>query len=385
MGNINSQENNEMIRVMASVPMMTSIKRPNEKNGTSLIKDTAQTMHYDFFGTWSICVPTDKSPISRCGQCHVYDPIKDCLVVAYGIDKNGNYLNDMWELNLKTFTWNKILDKILDPRMNCSSVLIGREMIIFGGKNQDGYFADLHAVNLDTGVITKFNSEDIKPREKALLFEDLQNNKLVIWSGFNNFILNDILLFDFNNGTWKKQFDVEISGRRAAEVAFNPVSGVHYIFGSTRDYSLAKFDCKTMKFDVLKCGGTSPPPELNNSMLAIVNDYLFVIGGEIDSEYTYLYAVNLKNLQWFPFYVKPDFETTSLRDGFVAKNGLFKLPRQHSGALAYSKEKRALVSVMGNLFTDPLSISIISIGDALSALQQREDMIDMFNYTKDCI
>lgn len=384
MGNISSQENSDMIRMMASVPMMSPVNRQNDEKINSLIAEKSPLMHFDFNGIWSLFVPNGISPISRCGQCHVYDPANDSLVLAYGVDNKGNYLNDMWELNLKTLTWNKISDRILEPRSNCSSVLMGREMVIFGGKNKDCFFSDLHTVNLDTGAITKYDTDGIKPREKALLFEDIENNKLFIWSGFNNYVLNDFFEFDFNNGTWKKQKDMEISGRRAAVVAFSPRTNAHYIFGSTRDYSLAKFDCKTMSFDVLKCGGTSPPPELNNSMLVIVNDYLFVIGGEIDSEYTYLYAVNIKNLQWFPFYVLPDFETTSLMDGFVAKNGLFKLPRQHSGALAYSKEKRALVYVMGNLFTEPVTISLIFIGDALSELQHREDMIDILRITKDC-
>lgn len=330
-----------------------------------------------FNGLWSLMIPDGSSPIPRSGQCQIYDPLKDRLIIAYGVTSSGKYLGDMWELDLTTFKWKKLLDNIASSRTNCSSVLWEREMFIFGGLDGKKLYSDLHSINIDTGKITFYDSSMIKQREKSILF--VSNTSLFIWSGFNGVIFNDMYEFNIRNQHWEVINDLEISGRRAASFVSIYGERYQYVFGSTRGHPLARFDTQTKTFEIMRCGGTSPPPELTDAMCCIALGYLFVIGGQMDSDYTYLYAINLDYQHWFAFYVLPDNNTTTIGDGTVTKTGLFKLPRQHSGALTFSHSKRALVCTMGSLFLDPPPISIISIGNALSNLHLRDDILAMLS------
>ncbi|KAH0788030.1 Kelch motif family protein [Histomonas meleagridis] len=382
MGNTTSRNNIEYLKSVGAPPMMP-VKRSKQSEYSQAIGSNKNVYSLKttiarppFNGVWSMYLPPCESPIARTGQCHVYDPVTDCLIICYGIDAHGHHLNDMWALDLKTLLWRKISDSILSPRTNCSAILYGREMIIFGGTDPRGYLSDLHSINLETLQITRFDCQ-IPPREKCILFLG-SSSTLFVWSGFNGVILNDMYEYNFSDGSCQAK-EVEISGRRAAVYCDELGSRFSYVFGSTRGHPLAKFDRELGTFEIMRCGGTAPPPELTDAMCVVACHYLFVIGGQIDSDYTYLYAVNLDDQQWFAFYVMPDNDSTLLTDGFITKAGLFKLPRQYSGSLAFSAAKRALVCTMGSLFLDPPSVSIISIGNALSVLHLRDDLLPMLH------
>lgn len=384
MGNTTSRSNIEYLKSVGAPPMLP-VKRskqseylPANSSTKSVYSMQTQAPYKPpFNGLWSLTIPNCRAPVARAGQCHVYDPAKNRLIIAYGATSSGKYLGDMWELDLTTYAWGKLLDSVAPPRANCSSVLWDREMFIFGGTDGKKYFSDLHSVNIDTGKITFYDSSMIRPREKAVLF--VSNASLFVWSGYNGVIINDMYEFSIANQQWVAIEDLEISGRRAAAFISSYGERYHYIFGSTRGHPLARFDTQTRIFEVMRCGGTSPPPELTDAMCCYALGYIFVFGGQMDSDYTYLYAINLDNQQWFAFYVLPDNDTTSIADGTVTKTGLFKLPRQHSGALTFSYSRRTLVCTMGSLFLEPPPISLISVGNALSYLHLRDDVLAMLS------
>ncbi|KAK8887905.1 hypothetical protein M9Y10_038964 [Tritrichomonas musculus] len=386
MGNGQSHTSTAYLKAVGAPPMFPSKRSKQEYNRTNSSKNVVSlnrpTTKPPFSCTWSVHYATGHSPVSRCGQCQIYDEKTDSLVIAYGVNPAGKFLNDMWILDLKTLSWRYVNAKLHQPRMNAKAIKYKREMIIFGGSCGKTYFSDLHSVNIDTGVVTIFDSSAVSPRENVLLF--VSETSLFVWSGFNDQISIEFDEFDFKARKWiVKQVERE-NGRRAASYVADPHGQYDYVFGSTRGHPVTRFDEENETFEVLKCGGTAPPPELTNAMLTIADNFMFVFGGEMPkSNFSYLYALDLKRYFWFPFYVLPDNATTVYEDGEISNQGIFKLPRQYSGAFAYSKRTRSLISTMGSLFLEPSPISVIYIGNALSILNHRSDMLEMLYYRPD--
>lgn len=383
MGNGQSHTSTAYLKAVGAPPMFPSKRSKQEYKSTasskSVVSMTRPMSKPPFSCTWSVHYPPGPSPVSRCGQCQIYDEQTDSLVIAYGVNPAGEFLNDMWILDLNTLVWRLVPAKLHQPRTNARAIKFNREMLIFGGSCGRTYFSDLHSVNLDTGVVTNFDSSPVSPRENVLLF--VNEDSLFVWSGFCDQISIELDIFDFESRKWSVRDLERETGRRAATFVADPNNECDYIFGSTKGHPVTRFDREKQSFEVMKCLGTAPPPELTNAMLAIAGSLMFVFGGEYtDSNYSYLYALDLNRLRWFPFYVLPDNNTTSYEDGEISKQEIFKLPRQHSGCFAYSKKRRSLISTMGSLFLEPSPISIINVGSAIGILNHRSDLLDMLDF-----
>ena len=386
MGNGQSRTNVEYLKAVGAPPMMP-VKRSkySDYHQASVSAPSPDTLIRPrtpgFQGVWSMHLPDarDVFPNARCRQVSVYDDRTNSLIIAYGIDVLGNYLNDVWSMNLSTYKWSQVPITLLEPRIDASSVQIGRELVIFGGRSSSGsYFANLHSVNLDTGEVTVFPcTREPEPRGGAVLFYNDEN--IYVWSGFNGRTLDDLCIYSRSEKNWLGSRQIlDLPGRQAAAFIQSPLTPhTHLIFGSTSGHPLASFDSASETFEVMKCTGTAPPPELQHAMICCADDYMFVIGGEKESAYTYVYALNLVRQQWFAFFVEPDNVTTVAEDGNWSKLGIFQLPRQHSGALIYYPRGRTLISIMGSLFLQPPPTSEISIGPALAVLHLQSDMLAM--------
>ena len=350
-----------------------------------------------FYGKWSVIRP-DKYPEPRYGQCYVHDPQTESIIVAYGIGSNGKYLNDLWILNLFSYTWELLLPALREPRIYSSACLIGRQMFIFGGYQNRHYFSDLHIIDLDTLTITPLNLSGPSPRQSSFLFSRIpeksppmnfllpDNNfpcsspndtALFLWSGFDGQILSDFYELSFFEHKWIEHPPLAIPGRAAGSYCIGLSNNISYVVGSTKGHPLASFDSNTASLTMLKCTGPSPPPEVNHPMFCAADEYLFVFGGEKESEFSHIYALNVERKTWMPFHILPDGETLTLADGNVNKNGLFQVPRQHSGIMAYCEKTRTLISTFGSLLQEHSPIYQIAIGEALAILHQRNDMIQM--------
>ncbi|OHT08357.1 Kelch motif family protein [Tritrichomonas foetus] len=385
MGNGQSHTSTAYLKSVGAPPMFPT-KRSKQREYTrtaeakSLVSIQRPMTKPPFTSTWSLHFPGGACPVSRSGQCQVYDDETDSLVIAYGVNPAGKFLNDIWVVDLKSLTWRQIPSNLHQPRVNARAIKYKREMIIFGGSDGTNYLSDLHSVNIDTGVVTNFDSSTVTPRENACLF--ITENSLFVWSGFADQLLIEFDEFSLETQTWNISEITTESGRRAASFVSDATSNYDYIFGSTRGHPVSRFDKSNSTIEVMRCQGTAPPPELLNAMVTVASNYLFVFGGEYEkSGFSYLYALDLNRQYWFPFHVVPDNDTTSFEDGDVTNQGIFKLPRQHSGAFAYSRRTRSLVSTMGSLLMEPAPLSVIYIGSALAVLNMRSDMLQMYDLT----
>ena len=386
MGNNNSSSNNNCegyVELDTGIPFasLTGFKDCNEKLNKKPISEVAKNRSIvkgPFSGIWSTYIPTGQVPTPRTGQAHIYDPLTDSIIIAYGRDFNGNYLNDCWSLNLTTLEWKILSSALLSPRSNCTAILHDRVIVFFGGSIHKEFFTDLHVFNIDTCelISVDLSNTTILPRMNSLLFQD--DEHIYIWSGFDGRVNEELYQYDIKKNKFHFILS-DIPGRVAASSTKSLDNNSYYIFGSTKGSGLIKFHPNEKKFEPIECTGTEPPTGLSRVQMTIADEFLFVIGGERSCDYTYVFALDIKRNNWFAFYVQPDSRTTSISDGRINKAGYFLLPREHSAAFAYSPIKRCLYSVMGSRVINPSPIQIIEIGNALSILHLRNDMLDILD------
>jgi hypothetical protein len=158
--------------------------------------------------------------------------------------------------------------------------------------------------------------------------------------------------------------------------------GRFYIFGDTVGHPLLKFDPANASFQIMKCRGLAPPPDLRDAMIAAFGRYLIILGGQRDSGFTHVYGLDIEREHWFTLTVLPDGETVTMDDGNI-KNGMFQLPREHSSSFAYSPNLRVAVSVMGSRLLDPPPAHVIQLASAIATLNLTSDMLRMLSHTSD--
>ena len=328
-----------------------------------------------YYGSWSMRFCNTVSPSPRIGQCSVYDPVNNALIIAYGLSATGKYLNDAWALSLTDFTWKKLSDALLSPRAYSSAVLVGRRMFVYGGALDGELFADLHWLDLDTGEVMLVNvSGDVPgPRTGAGLFASAET--LYLWSGWNGQAQGSMYSCGANEYGWRR-CDLNCPGVPAPSCCWH--KGKYYIYGGENGATMSVFDPETGETESISCIGAVPSQELAHATLVSLDEYVMLIGGESTSKYMYVYALDVRRKWWFAFHVRPDNQTLALSDGVVNKMGLFMLPREHSASIVYSAKERRLVSVMGSRLADPVPVFTISVGEALSVLHLRNDMLDLF-------
>ena len=357
----------------------SNFKLDEPKNGSSS-KSNSPLLSTAYRGVWSMTYSSSLAPPARTGQCHVYDPETNSLVIAYGSDRQGRYLNDMWSLNLDQMKWRKVNKSLLAPRQYSSAVLIGREMYIFGGAHDNVFYNDLHRVNIDNGKCEQLTCTGTQPvpRTSPMIFA--VGNVIYIAGGFNGRAHGGVYYVNINDLEWHR-FNSSNTGLPAPSYCM--YKNKYFVFGGVNGASLAQFFPEKGEFTPFPCIGTEPTIDLTRCSLVEADEYIFLIGGESTAAYMHIFALDVKRQWWFAFHVRPDNNSLSISDGTVNKTGLFMLPREHSAAVVYSTKLRSIVSVMGSRMTEPPPIFTIEIGEALGFLHLRNDMLDMLLLTQE--
>lgn len=345
-------------------------------------KSQAPLLKTAYKGIWSMEFSTTIGPIVRIGQCQVYDPELNRIIIAYGCSSNGRFLNDMWAYNMHSSEWHCISKSLLSPRQYPSAVLIGRDMYVFGGACENEFFADFHRINIDTGACQLISTHGTQPcpRTSPALFS--YHNSIFLWSGYDGRSHGGVYKIDLDhpNPTWYR-FPNSHTGLPAP--AFCQYKDQYFVFGGVNGSPLSEFDPKTGDFNPFPCIGTEPSIDLIRPSLVAVDEFIFLIGGDASIEYMHIFALDIKRKWWFAFHVRPDNVSLSLSDGLVNKIGLFMLPREHSSSVVYSPQLRTIVSVMGSRMIDPPPIFKIEIGEALASVHLRSDMFEMIQPKQD--
>lgn len=335
-----------------------------------------------FYGIWSQILP----------ECITPPPRKDCFVVhstqhngifiGYGINEKNELFNDCWFLNLGTYKWSRLTlsGAVVTPRTGARAVLLGDNLVIFGGFAKQNYFADLHRIDINTGIVYPIETTGAAPSPRCTPILTLFGKRLYVWGGFNvNMWPTELHSLNLETFNWDV-YPQSVTGRTA--VPYVMIDDKVYVYGCSKSGALLVIDMTKNQVTTRSVTGSPPSSLLRSGMMVKGDKYVFFIGGKSPNtdQFMLVYALDVEKNWWFVFHIVPDGETTSVEDGLVSELGLFFMPRVVAAAITYDESRREIVYSLGLPESDPPAINKIAIGEALSILRLRDDMLAILNF-----
>ena len=351
---------------------------PQPFTETKVIVNRTNLFKSAFCGTWSIETPETICPLPRTGHFFVTDDRNQFLYIGYGLSSEGKELNDFWSFNLSNFKWKQIFlnGEIHSPRVGSRGIFFENKILIVGGYCEPNYYFDLHYIDLNTNSVQIIHTNGNQPIPRSTPILGIYKNELFVWGGFNGEMINTLNVLNLLTLNWN-EYKQDIIGRTA--IPFTQINNKIYSFGSSKTGGLLELDLDLKLVQIIPTIGSEPPSIVMNAGLQKVDNYLFFFGGKSSLQWTLIYCCDLNKKWWFIFYIQPDGETATISDGAVSEIGLFLIPEVYSFALTYYPPNRKLIVTLGEPFKDPPPVFTLSIGDALSVLHLRDDMVDIFN------
>jgi len=331
-----------------------------------------------FAGTWSVFDSKDPSPCQRTGQFTVPCPERESMFIGYGLTEDNEPLNDLWELNLIDYTWKNIplSGDVISPRAFASACIDKNQtnLFVFGGIAGSQYFGDLHSIDIVTGNVTLIETTgDVIPCPRSSPILACYENSLFLWGGYDGAWPALLHKLDLESFVWSS-VDPGFSGRNY--IPFAVYGDKLYGYGCSKSGGFIVINMAENTADIQKAEGKSPPSEFVAAGMVLVDQYLVYFGGKNDDDYSLVYACDMKRKRWFTFWVIPDGETVSTTDGNVDEGGVFYIPKTYGFSTSYSPEKREIVACLGSPSRNPAMFSVFSVGEALSVLHLRDDLLD---------
>ncbi|KAK8858105.1 hypothetical protein M9Y10_013205 [Tritrichomonas musculus] len=353
-----------------------------DEDGGTMLQTSITKMAYN--GYWSIKRPSGKCPTPRSAHFTAYsEELRTCFI-GYGKKRDGTLLNDVWALDIDDLKWTKLKltgDQI-SPREGAVATMMGNYIVVFGGQeDENSYFAQLHTIDVTTGEVLIADARGSKPAPRANPVIAIYRKRLYIWGGYNQAKVSELNVLDFATMKWGI-VDTTVKGRVGAAWAVSKQR--IFVYGGAKSSSqFSVVDMKNNNVIKVDSQGSSPKSEVLNAGMVKVGGYLLFFGGEYKNNYTYVYACELSTLWWFVFFVAPDGETTSISDGKISSDGVFQLPRTSSFSSIYDPVKRQVLAFLGHPHKSVTPIFILSVGEAISFLNLREDMMAMLELSLD--
>lgn len=331
-------------------------------------------------GIWSIVLPPNKGPSPRTGHFFVYCSDYQTIFTGYGIKRSGQLLNDIWALSTVDFSWHKLRLKgdTISPRQGSTAIMMDNYIVVFGGADEKHHYMDLHTIDVTTGeLLIAETGGQVPPAQKGAAL-GIYRRKLFVWGGCDaEETFDNLYILDFDTMNWTL---IRCSIDVGDSFAFASTRHHIYCYGSSKSQSLTVVDMPKQKVYLQELYCQPPPAAVKGAGMVRAGDYLFFFGGHIDQLYTKMYIGHIKKRKWFIFYVSPDGESTSMADGKMSGEGYFLLPDVSDFACAYVPENRQILAFFGHPHKAPVPIFVVSIGNALSKLNFREDMCAMLSF-----
>ncbi|OHT09839.1 Kelch motif family protein [Tritrichomonas foetus] len=330
--------------------------------------------HQSFHGVWSI-VSTYGAPEPRIGHFTVTDDDQKYSYIGYGKNGSRNF-TDLWRLDLETLEWKEITLKgdVFSKRNGSRAAYYNNSLIVFGGFFDKKYTSEMYIIDINSGIVKKFETHGNIPSPRSSPVMAIDNEKLFIWGGYNGNYPNELNILDLKTLTWNSK-DTAIHGRTSIPHVLIDHKIIGY--GSSNNDGVLEIDTINDTVDIIPNSGSTPPPEHSGASMVAIGKYAIYYGGKSDDENTFMYAYDSKKHWWFIFHVLPDGETVTIADGHVTTNGLFMIPRIHSGSMLYSPKRKEIVCCMGSPIQRGIELSLFNVGTAFSVITQREDMSEM--------
>jgi hypothetical protein len=334
-----------------------------------------------FTGIWTVLIPRHICPAARAGHFTAVDDGNHIAYIGYGTSQGGAALTDLWALDLRILEWRQVALRgtPMPPRNASRAVIVESKIFVFGGFFAGEYIASPYIIDPATGTCTPYETSGDGPSPRSTpIMAVSEDGRLFVWGGYNNQWPGDIHILDFRTRVWTMVPSME-RGRTAvpAVVLGNRILS----YGGSNHPGVWVLDMSTNEISIINATGAPPPPDVMKAGMVRVGRHLFFVGGRVKTEpdWTLLYCLDIDRMWWFVFFVAPDGESVTMADGLV-RNGCFLLPRIHNFGLGYSHEKRAIVAFLGCPYTDPPTLFLISIGEAMGAINLRDDLRAMLSF-----
>lgn len=176
--------------------------------------------------TWDLLSPAGGAPAPRWDHCGVYNGQDHTMAVFGGRDLEVAF-NDLWILDLHTLVWQSVYSSGPSTRMAASAIYVPvtNNMLVFGGSNYwvDPWpytqYNDLWEFSFDTQSWTELFPDGTLPSQRAnhLASYDSVENRMLIFGGMRYYdvMLNDLWELDLNTFTWSRLFPTLARSRHA--------------------------------------------------------------------------------------------------------------------------------------------------------------------------
>mmetsp|Transcript_7680 Transcript_7680/g.8384 ORF Transcript_7680/g.8384 Transcript_7680/m.8384 type:complete len:356 (-) Transcript_7680:842-1909(-) len=177
-------------------------------NSTAEITTSINTLSGGHSFSYQKPIVQNKSPPGRGGCTSIFADGK--LVVFGGHyfegDDKFTYLNDIWLLDNEKLIWHKIpcTGEVPGPRYGHSCHLLGSRMFIFGGKGpRDVVYKDVYFLDLIEWVWVPVNTISNAPAPRFMHASELVGRKIVVHGGRDNEeVFNDLWIFNTDSFVW---------------------------------------------------------------------------------------------------------------------------------------------------------------------------------------
>ena len=354
---------------------------PGDKHNANRLVTSAlvvkRIIESSFAARWSMYVPSCITPKPRTSQFCVYIAEQEAVITGYGIGSSDDLLSDVWKLNLRELSWQKLKigGEPVPPRNGTTAVRIGHLLCLFGGFNGSTYLADFHIIDMNTLQVSFPSLKGGGPSGRVGHVMATNGTQILIWGGYNGDWLSDLWILETSTLSWRK-VPSDLKGRTSA--AWTNNGDNLYIYGAAKSDALLRYSWRQEVLETVKTTGSAPPPEISQASMVSVDKYLLVFGGKWEQrKYSLMYGFDTDRNWWFVFHIIPDGVTATINDGTVDKNGAFMVPRTWSASICYHLPKRSVVLFLGAPFLEPPNLGIVDVGEALSFLHHQNDLLDM--------
>jgi hypothetical protein len=328
-----------------------------------------------FAAIWSVITSATTSPASRTGHFTVYDDPHHLVYIGYGLTADNTPLSDLWRLDTLTLRWTNIplQGEVLSARSGTRGSLIGSHLVLFGGYAEPAYFSDLHTIDIETGDVKIVQTSGEPPTARSTPIVAVYSGRLYVWGGFNGDWPTELSVLTFEDMTWQK-YPQDVTGRTAVPWVIH--DNFLYSFGGSKSAGMLVLNLDSYSISIRPTTGAEPPSAVMGAGMVQFGRYVFFFGGRASSATTLIHACDLTTLWWFVFHVMPDGETVSVADGSVSELGLFMLPRIHAFSMCCVRETRQILAFLGAPEKDPPPVFSVAIGEAMSIVNLRDDMVE---------
>ena len=230
----------------------------------------------------------DATPSPEPRRSHVACTRGDEMFVYGGQSERGTFFTeDVWVFNMKTSTWKQHKTKHHIPQCvkRSSAWLNGNQMFLFGGENALGkYSNDLCSLDLDTWEWTLHTTSGKKPsgRQHHVLWT-IANNIIVFGGRGNEGYTNDTYHLNTHTMKWTELSTTGTPPSARAGCAHAQCAGKGFLFGGVdghqRNNDLHMFDLTSHVWTKLQPISGSFPPARTHSRMIVRGTDLIIYGG----------------------------------------------------------------------------------------------------------